>query len=340
MPGSYLLRPNTVWKSVSPFVPANVFSCPTMISVKIRAIAWLEQGEVRARAPAVRRRASRTRRRAPSGPAGPARRLTQRFSNGFHTSGSSVWSPYSDMKLGSCPGPDLLEREVHAHRVGAEPEEQALAEHEHAAVAPGDVDADGEGGVAEVLRPLPCPRRVVEDRRQRGDQGDRHEEHDPPDPRVAPRPAEVRQRRAHAPGASAATGEGSLRPGERLARGTDALARTRRHVEPPRAERHDAVRAELQEHDDEAEEDGLADARARPVLGERVDEPEGERRDDGAAELAEAADDHDEEGVDHVAEADLEADGADQRDRHAGDAGQAGAEEERQAGRRAGWRGR
>ena len=104
MSGSYLLRPNTVWKSVRPLVPANVFSWPTMISVKISAIAWLSTAKY----------GPRTRRENTSQPNAPAisigmnsasTTLTQRFSNGFQMSGSSVWSPYSAMKLGSSPGP-------------------------------------------------------------------------------------------------------------------------------------------------------------------------------------------------------------------------------------------
>ena len=55
-----------------------------------------------------------------------------------------------------------------------------------------------------------------------------------------------------------------------------------------------------------------------------------ERGDDRAAQLAEAAEDDDQEGVDDVVGPERRADRPEQRRAHAGDAGQAGAEEERQ----------
>ena len=44
-----------------------------------------------------------------------------------------------------------LEHEVHAHRVGAQPEEDAVAQRQHAGIAPDQVDAEGQDGVGEEL---------------------------------------------------------------------------------------------------------------------------------------------------------------------------------------------
>ena len=47
----------------------------------------------------------------------------------------------------------LFERQMHPHGVGAEPEEEPLTEGQHPPVTPGDVEADGDHGVAEPLGP-------------------------------------------------------------------------------------------------------------------------------------------------------------------------------------------
>ena len=57
------------------------------------------------------------------------------------------------MKSGRLPGAGVDQLQVHAHRVAAEAEEHALAEGEHAAVPPGQVDADRDDREAEVLAP-------------------------------------------------------------------------------------------------------------------------------------------------------------------------------------------
>ena len=47
-------------------------------------------------------------------------------------------------------GPDL-EHEVHAHGIGAEPEEDAVAQREHAGIAPDEIDPQRQDGVGEEL---------------------------------------------------------------------------------------------------------------------------------------------------------------------------------------------
>ena len=61
-----------------------------------------------------------------------------------------------------------------------------------------------------------------------------------------------------------------------------------------------------------------------------VEDAEAERGDDGAGELADAAEDDDQERVDDVALAEVGADVADLRERDAAEAGDAGAERERE----------
>ena len=68
-----------------------------------------------------------------------------------------------------------------------------------------------------------------------------------------------------------------------------------------------------------------------PELDEGVEHAEAERGDHRAPQLAEAADHDDQERVDDVVGAERRADRAEQGERHPGDAGQAGADEERRA---------
>ena len=81
-----------------------------------------------------------------------------RLLNGSQNSGSSV-SWFQSMKSGM-PGVDWilvlirvasLELEEHRHAVAAEAEEHALAQAQHAAVAPQHHQADGDEGVGQVL---------------------------------------------------------------------------------------------------------------------------------------------------------------------------------------------
>ena len=55
------------------------------------------------------------------------------------------------MKSGARPAAGVGDLEVHAHDVAAEPEEHALAQHQHAATAPGQPDADRDDREAQVL---------------------------------------------------------------------------------------------------------------------------------------------------------------------------------------------
>src|SRR5690606_15888078 len=64
----------------------------------------------------------------------------------------------------------IVQIQVPGHRIAAEAEEDALAEGEHAALPPGQPDAERDDRVAEVLGEQAQPERLQQQRR--GDQGD------------------------------------------------------------------------------------------------------------------------------------------------------------------------
>ena len=111
------------------------------------------------------------------------------------------------------------------------------------------------------------------------------------------------ERRAAAPGAAAR-------------RGGDQSGASRCHARPSVRRTNEALRAELQEGDDQRRTRAPWPRLASVQYSmKRVEHAERERRDHRAAQLAEAAEHHDHEGVDDVVGAERRADRADQRQR-------------------------
>src|SRR5204863_9083608 len=82
----------------------------------------------------------------------------------------------------------------------------------------------------------------------------------------------------------------------------------RSRIDHPALEREQALRALLDEHDDEHEQRDLREHRARPRLEELVGDAEAQRRVHGAGEQADAAQHDDHERIDDVALAEIGAD--------------------------------
>src|SRR5215831_11269708 len=96
------------------------------------------------------------------------------------------------------------------------------------------------------------------------------------------------------------------------------------------AQREQAARPTLDEHDDRDQHQDLAEHRARIGLEEHVDDAEQEGADHGAPQIADAAEHHDHERVDDIALAEVRADVVELAQRDPGHAGDAGAEAEGQ----------
>ena len=83
----------------------------------------------------------------------------------------------------------------------------------------------------------------------------------------------------------------------------------------------------LEEEDDRAEHEDLAEhGIAEDLLERLIDDADAERADDRAEDIADAADDHGHEGIDDVVLAEAGADIADLREERAGQSGEAAAE--------------
>ena len=106
---------------------------------------------------------ARRRARAARGSPGSSPRADR---NGSHQPGT----PSEEMQgheVGGAAGAGVGELEVHRHQVGADAEEHALPERQHAAPAPGQPDPDGDHRVAEVLAEQVEPERRQQRRARR-----------------------------------------------------------------------------------------------------------------------------------------------------------------------------
>src|SRR6266849_5998298 len=132
------------------------------------------------------------------------------------------------------------------------------------------------------------------------------------------------------------SGTSRLRSGTRMASAASSARktvaprsserRTSSCLDRPALEREQAARTLLDEQDDEHQDADLAEHGARERLEELVGDAEREGADQRAPQVSDAAEHHHHEAVDDVALAEIGTHIVDLRQRHPGDAGDAGAE--------------
>src|SRR5579862_4880272 len=175
-----------------------------------------------------------------------------------------------------------LAHEVHAHGIAAEREKRAVAEREHAAIAPDEVEREREQGIAKIFSEQ--RHHIVGEMKWRTVGHDQIEERYDDD---------QKQRAERQCGQS----DGGSRQGsaEREIAGHNALAFHRAALQGEQA-----ARTALDKDDNENEDENLPDDRARPRLEKLGRNAKAQRTDQRAPERADAAKHDDHEAIDDI----------------------------------------